>query len=129
MSKENIEKFQEELKKRPELQQKLKETETTEDFIALAKAEGFDFSAEEFTEYARSGKLSDEQLGEVTGGGLYGFDNDLIVTAGYGCTYWTARRTLWLAAKGNCGSCECYDQKGLFGGLCLNKNNSLHDGC
>jgi predicted ribosomally synthesized peptide with nif11-like leader len=108
MSQENIVKFQEKLMESPELQQKLIDARMAEDVIAVAKAEGFAFSAEELEEYSKTavikGKLSDDELGEVTGGLMV--DGHLETTVGYGCKYWEASEDLWLAAKGACGSCK-----------------------
>ncbi len=123
MSKENIAKFQEASAQRPELLERLKDAHTPEAVAAVAQAEGFDFTAEELSEELKTpcaGKLADEELDKVTGG--FFFDNST-VTIGYGCTRWKAQDdgSLWLAVKGECGSCAYYCDAGLdFIGNCVN---------
>jgi len=137
MSKENISKFKDELQKRPELQQKLKEAKDMEAFVALAKAQGFDFTAKEFTECGKdvikSGKLSDEDLDKVSGGGIYTSAGELKTTIGYTCQYWQPSHNTWVAVRGCCGSCFFWyppnnDASGAFYPIgvpliCGNSNN------
>ncbi len=54
MSKENIAKFQEAFAQKPELSEKLKDARTPEALVAAAKAEGFDFTAEELKKYGKA---------------------------------------------------------------------------
>ncbi len=110
MSKENIVKFREALTQNSELSEKLKGAHTPEDVVAVAKEEGFDFTAEELTEYGkaavRTGKLSDEELGGVAGGerSTRGY---LVTFAWYGCNQWIPDTwNAWNAVRGQCGSCR-----------------------
>jgi len=136
MSKENILKFKDELQKRPELQQKLKEAKNVETLVVLAKAEGFDFTKEEFMELGKevmqSRKLSDDELDKVSGGGIYNENGFLQTTIGYGCKYWEAAVHLWSGPRGTCGSCTYWRLDSdivaifaIFGapGTCCNRNN------
>lgn len=80
MSKEQIKDFLLELKKSTNLQQRLKAGNVTERsaFIKIANDAGFDFTAEEWREYAkqvneaRNVKLTDDELDKVSAGGLGG---------------------------------------------------------
>jgi len=137
MSKENVAKLKDELQKRPELQQKLKEVKDVETLVVLAKAEGFDFTKEEFMKFEKevmqSKKLSDDELDKVSGGGLYTSYDYLKTTVGYGCKYWEAASTrAWIGVRGTCGSCRYWgvdnylDALFIFAGglgICSNQNN------
>jgi len=85
--KENIRKFLEECKANPDLQQKLKTMKPVDQtaLIQIAHEAGFDLPAEEwneFTNYFRAARqeklngeeLSDEELANVSAGGLFGID-------------------------------------------------------
>lgn len=82
MSSETIKKFIEEYKVNPELQQKLKSMKSVDEavFNKVAKEAGFDLTAEEWREYAdqerevRTGILTDDELANVSAGGLFGMD-------------------------------------------------------
>jgi len=136
MSKENVAKFKDEFQKSPELQQKFKEAKNVEALVALAKAEGFDFTKEEFMELGKeamqSRKLSDDELDKVSGGGIYNGYGYLKTTIGYGCKYWEAGTHGWVGVRGTCGSCCSWgfedDVAGFFmfvggPGVCGNRNN------
>ncbi|WHH58258.1 Nif11-like leader peptide family natural product precursor [Petroclostridium sp. X23] len=82
MSKENIEKFIEELKNDPVFLDKLKEVKTKSELFAILKEAGYEFNQEELKEFTSSDQkateLSDEELNNVTGGGWLGdLMNDL----------------------------------------------------
>jgi|GEM_PF-1853127 len=122
MSKENVKKFYEVLstdkvlgekviamnKKLEGLQpgnEKIKEI-FEQELTPMLKEAGFEFSYEDLLEYtnqqtsAVSGKLLDEELDSVTGGGL------TVTVSSYGCNKWSESSTIWWAVKGQCGSCR-----------------------
>lgn len=79
MSKGQIKNFIEELKKNSDLQQKLRTENAAKSLslIEIAKAAGYDFTAAEWDEYAKAeemmnAKLSDDELDNVSAGGLFG---------------------------------------------------------
>jgi predicted ribosomally synthesized peptide with nif11-like leader len=121
MSKENIAKFQETIAQKPELLEKLKDARTPEAVVAVARAEGFDFTEEDMRAFAgeQAGKgipLSDEELGKAAGG-LYDDNGRPITTPAYGCSHWLPSTNPWLAVKGQCGSCS-YWTSYAFAGIC-----------
>jgi predicted ribosomally synthesized peptide with nif11-like leader len=130
MSKENIAKFQEAVTKKPELLEKLKGAHTPEAIVAVALAEGFDFTAKELQESGsaavHTGKLSDEALEDISGGDRY-YDGYIdTVTIGYGCDKWEKETEgYWFAVAGQCGSCVQYEDAGFgFVGKCSLRSNS-----
>jgi predicted ribosomally synthesized peptide with nif11-like leader len=71
MSKADIERFSNDVKTNKKLQEEVKAKATSiRSLVEVAKAQGYDFSAQEVQDYVRAqGKeLSDEQLDAVTGG-------------------------------------------------------------
>lgn len=81
MSSENIRKFIEEYKVNPELQQKLKSIEPSDEaaFNKITKEAGFELTVEEWRKYAgqegesRTEVLTDDELAGISGG-LFGID-------------------------------------------------------
>lgn len=73
----------------------------------------------------KSDALSDEELDSVAGGGIYEPNGRLWVTVGFGCGGWVANTSrLWLAVKGQCGSCNYYGGDTFKIGTC---GNSIND--
>lgn len=81
MAKEQIKRFLEEVKSNADLQKQLSGVETTNEgaFVKIANLAGFDFTVDEWLEYAENVqpekvKISDDELEKVAGGGLFGID-------------------------------------------------------
>ena len=70
MSIENAKAFLEKVKNDEELLKKLSDSQSGEDRLNIAKAEGFVFTKEEM--FSVTSELSDDDLGTVSGGGLHG---------------------------------------------------------
>lgn len=94
----------------------------------LAAENGISLNREEAAELLeameiKSDALSDEELDGVAGGGVY-LMGDLVVVTAYGCEHWSAETEhLWVAIKGQCGSCWYYT-----GFTCDNGLNSTRPG-
>lgn len=112
MSVENVKKFREELQTNKELKKKLEDLklgyENLEELVSFANKAGFDFTLEELKAVnsgAFAAELSLDELDKVVGG-FTDEEGRLITTIAFGCEYWTpATNRLWLAVKGQCGSC------------------------
>ena len=78
-----------------ELLEKAKEAKSAEELLSLAKENGVELTEGEAEEYFaqlnKSGELSDEELGNVSGGGCHSKDGRLIVTTAYSCDDFTCR--------------------------------------
>ena len=71
MSKSEVERFSKDVQADTKLQEELKKAGTDEKaVVSIAKARGYDFSAEDLKAYAESkkGELSEEDLQKVAGG-------------------------------------------------------------
>ena len=143
MSKENVKKFYEVLstdkvlgekviamnKKLEGLQpgnEKIKEI-FEQELTPMLKEAGFEFSYEDLLEYtnqqtsAVSGKLLDEELDSVTGGGGFNKLSRTLTVSAYGCNEWSESSTTWWAVKSQCGSCRYWMGEGFFGDCLVNK--------
>jgi predicted ribosomally synthesized peptide with nif11-like leader len=81
MGKGQIKDFLEEVKTNADLQQKLNDESVTNesDVVKIANLAGFDFTADEWLNYTKNVQtekieISDDELGKVAGGGLFGID-------------------------------------------------------
>lgn len=141
MSAENIMRFREELKTNDELKEKLEglklNYENFEELISFAREAGFEFTLEELMEVNSkpvTEELSNEQLDKVVGG-LATESGCWYTTVCFTCRDWCpAIGRLWLAVKGQCGSCFYWDARGYeyavyFGapGICWNDNNRISE--
>jgi predicted ribosomally synthesized peptide with nif11-like leader len=115
MSQENIVKFQEKLMESPELRQKLKAVRAPEDIIAVAKAEGFDFTAEDYSEHVKTmaqnskdSKIPDDELDKVAGGMTDGNGRWLTMFY-YNCNLYTAAPGA--EDHNQCGTCKYWEFK------------------
>ena len=107
----------------PELLEKAKQAESAEALKALAKENEYDMSDDEaeayFAQLHKSGELSDEELGNVSGGGCRK-DGHLVVSMMYSCSLWKGR----FCDDNVALVCQCCDycryEKGLW--LCYNPN-------
>lgn len=124
MSMKAIAKFYERFQEDKSLQEQMKEVKNHEEFIDFAKGQGFDFTAEELDTFRieqteKAVPLSDDELDKAAGG-FYNEDGYMITTLAYGCSNWEAAPPwlMWLAVKGQCGSCYYWD-----GRVCHNQNN------
>lgn len=74
-----------------ELILKAKQVQTAEELISLAKENGVELTEQSAKTYLeqlhKTGEISDEELGNVSGGGCYHGDK-LVVTHLNGCDYW-----------------------------------------
>lgn len=73
-----------------ELISKAKAVKTPEELFVLAKENGEEMTEESARAYfellhPKSGELSDEELDNVSGGGCYNLDGELIVTSRHSC--------------------------------------------
>lgn len=69
---------------------KAKEAKSAEELIALAKENGIELSADDaklYLDINKNGELADEELTDVSGGGVY-FAGRLIVTRFHVCDHW-----------------------------------------
>ncbi|MDE7194747.1 MAG: Nif11-like leader peptide family RiPP precursor [Oscillospiraceae bacterium] len=78
-----------------ELITKGKAANSPEELLALAKENGIEFKEEQaeayFDELHKTGELSDDELGNVAGGGCHKGDGRLVVTTNYKCGNWACR--------------------------------------
>ena len=92
-----------------ELILKAKEAKTAEELLVLAKENGVELTEEGanayFEQLHQSGELSDEELGNVSGGGCY-HDDKLVVPALHYCDSWQCRK------------CGKHDHSSLHGHRC-----------
>ncbi len=76
-----------------ELLEKARQAKSPEELLAIANENGVDMNEDSakayFEQLRKSGELSDEELGNVSGGGCNYKDGRLIVTVGYSCDYFT----------------------------------------
>jgi predicted ribosomally synthesized peptide with nif11-like leader len=112
VSKENVAKLNQRLMSNPSLLKKIEDDWTDEALVRLAEAEGLPFTAEELDAYLneaiKKGKLSDEDLIQVSGGLiLYREDKAyLMVTPLYGCEHWLRIRGHF-GEKEEAKTCNC----------------------
>ncbi|MDE7399067.1 MAG: hypothetical protein K2N06_06010 [Oscillospiraceae bacterium] len=73
----------------PELIEKARQAKSAEELLALAKENEIELTELEakayFEQLNKSGELSDDELGNVAGGGCYRDDGRLVVTEQYSC--------------------------------------------
>lgn len=81
------------------------ETVFSEEILPLVKEKGLEIELSDM-DYYTDGKLNDDELEAVTGGGVYSPDGYLQTTVGYSCSEWRASEGVWYGAKGCCGSCS-----------------------
>ncbi|WHH59690.1 Nif11-like leader peptide family RiPP precursor [Petroclostridium sp. X23] len=110
MLKEDIEK----LKKEPQFVAKIKEAKTESELFSIIKETGCEINQKEWKEFVSStqntGELSDEELGQVVGGSLFGDLRAYFLCSRnptyicYECSkYETYRDGEWWYYKCNCG--------------------------
>jgi predicted ribosomally synthesized peptide with nif11-like leader len=81
VGKEQIRDFLEEVKTNANLQQKMNDEGITNEseVVKIANAAGFDFTVDDWLDYAKSARpekieIGDDELDQVAGGGLFGID-------------------------------------------------------
>lgn len=124
-----------------ELFAKARAAQTAEELLELARENGTEMTEESARAYfellhPKAGEVTDEELGNVSGGGCHKGDGRLIVTVGHSCTGWECKSCgTGPTRKGpgfyecnvcgkhsNCNNCYwCSYEKGLW--LCNKDSN------
>ena len=80
---------------REELILKAKEAKSAKELLVLAKENGIEMTEESakayFEQLHKTGEVSDDELGNVSGGGCHTSDGRLVVTVAHYCKYWTCK--------------------------------------
>jgi predicted ribosomally synthesized peptide with nif11-like leader len=121
LSKENINKFQEELQRNAELKDKLEGLKLSyEELVSFAKEAGLDVTLEELKESNSKPAVKElpiDELDQVVGGLTYD-DGHWMTTAGFSCGKWEASQNQWQAGEGRCSSCKHWTMMGTLFGKC-----------
>lgn len=87
------------------------------DIAAIAKENGIGISderaAELFARSQKSGELSDDELGNVTGGGCYNADGYLLTTICYRCEHYVPGSNP-IGSPNTCGSCSYWHSYAVY---------------
>ncbi len=85
-----------------ELLAKAKECKSPEELLALAKENNIEMTEEEakskFAELNNEGELSDDEIGNASGGACHNKDGRMVVTIKHSCDFWIHK---------GCGKREC----------------------
>ncbi|MDE5753181.1 MAG: Nif11-like leader peptide family RiPP precursor [Oscillospiraceae bacterium] len=112
----------------PELIEKARQAKSPEELLALAKENGMTLTQDEAREYfselhgqsPKTGELSDDELDNVSGGGCYTDDGQLVVTPVYGCKRFVTCENIEMPHQ--CFFCRYCDTKGLRT-VCVHPDN------
>ncbi len=115
----------------PEFTEQVKQAQSPEEIINIAKLHNIGLSPEEAQTYFKklnSGTITDDELSDVSCGGCHSSDGRLVVSQLYVCDYFGKRGSRYYHSGSDaniaiCDNCKyCTYEKGLW--LCNNPKNN-----